>query len=123
MIVVLRVWIGCDTLYFNFPLLNISDLCILSALRWLHSWPNYVEGHCLYKLISIYFCAFVGNINIYFNVILLPFIIMDCSIRSIVKTGINVIKEVPLSYGTNSLCINKGFSCMSVLNTVVIQTV
>ena len=25
-----------------------------------HIWPKHVGGHCLYKLISIYLCAFVG---------------------------------------------------------------
>ena len=48
---------------------------------------------------------------------------MDCSICSLVKTGIKVIKEVPLSYGTSNVCNSKGLSCMSVLNTVVIKAV
>ena len=29
---------------------------------------------------------------------------MDCSIYSPVKTGINVIREVALNYGTNNIC-------------------
>jgi hypothetical protein len=65
----------------------------------------------------------VGNYIAYFNVIILLFIKMDCSICSLVKTGIKVIKEVPLSYGTSNVCNSKGLSCMSVLNTVVIKAV
>jgi len=55
-----------------------------------------VVVHCVYELIAIHFCAFVGNYVVYFNVILILFITMDCSIYSPVKTGINVIREVAL---------------------------
>jgi hypothetical protein len=41
-------------------LINLN-FCILHPLRWSHGWSKHVE-HYVYKLISIYFCTFVGTI-------------------------------------------------------------
>jgi len=81
----------------------------------------HVGGHYVCKIILIYFCAFVGNYIVYCNVILPLFIKMGCFICSQVKTDINVIKEIQLSYGTNNVSNNKGLSCISILNTVIIN--
>ena len=107
--------------YFYFTLINISNFYILFARRRLHGWPNHVGGHYVCKIILIYFCAFVGNYIVYCNVILPLFIKMGCFICSQVKTDINVIKEIQLSYGTNNVSNNKGLSCISILNTVIIN--
>ena len=33
--------------------------------RWPHGWPKLVGNHYVYKLISIYLCAFAGTIIVY----------------------------------------------------------
>jgi fumarate reductase subunit C len=38
------------------------NLRVLHPWRWPHGLPKHVKGHCIYRLILIYLCAYVGNI-------------------------------------------------------------
>lgn len=48
----------------HFILVNVSNFCILRALKWPHDWLKHLV-HCVYKLILIYLCASVGTVIVY----------------------------------------------------------
>ena len=51
-------------LWISFYTFNVSNLSILYSWWWTHSWPKHVGVYCVYNIILLYMCAFLGAITV-----------------------------------------------------------